>query len=180
MSLTKAKQLYTRRKNALNRLLDPIPTLLHDQSVSRLKLEEARKRCNVAWDAFNAAHEELADAQSEDEAQALDAEEREHEFGNFEARYHNLVDSLAEAVASRDGDRVQQEEQAEAKRVQQEKCEQVTVHRLRLTSLYKGRRISCPGWVISWAFRNLHLLSNWWQWRICWYQPGVSYRKPTS
>ena len=92
--ISKAKRAYTFKKNALNRLLDPVPAWLQDHSVSRLKLEEARKRCNVAWDAFNAAHEELADAQSEDEAQELDAE-----FGNLEAKYHNLVDSLAKTVA---------------------------------------------------------------------------------
>ena len=114
--ISKAKAAYTRRKNALIRLLDPGPTLLHDQSVGRLKLEQARERCNVAWDEFKAAYEVLADAQSEDEAQALDAEEREHEFGNLEARYHNLVDSLAETVASRDGDQLQQDKQAEAER----------------------------------------------------------------
>ena len=69
--------------------------------MSRVKLEEARKRCNAAWDAFTAAHEELADIQSEDEAQELDAEDRDQEFVNLEARYHNLVDSLAETVALR-------------------------------------------------------------------------------
>ena len=118
--ISKAKHAYTFKKNALNRLLDPVPAWLQDYSVSRLKLEEARKRCNVALDAFNAAHGELADVQSEDGAQELDAEEREQEFRNLEARYHNLVDSLAETVALRDRDQLQQEKQAEAEQLRQE------------------------------------------------------------
>ena len=94
--VSKAKRAYTFKKNALTRLLDPVPAWLQDLSVSKLKLEEARKRCNAAWDAFTVAHEELADAQSEDEA--LDLDERDQEFSNLEARYHDLVDSLAETV----------------------------------------------------------------------------------
>ena len=65
--VSKAKRLYTFKKNALIRLLDPIPAWLQDRSVGRLKLEEARKRCVAAWDAYTAAHEELADVQSEEE-----------------------------------------------------------------------------------------------------------------
>ena len=42
MSLRKAQCLYTNKKNSLNRLLEPIPTLLYDQSVGAEKLEEAR------------------------------------------------------------------------------------------------------------------------------------------
>ena len=48
MSLSKAKRLYTSKKNSLNRLREPIPTLLYDQSVGAEKLEEARKGCNAA------------------------------------------------------------------------------------------------------------------------------------
>ena len=77
MSLSKAKRLYTSKKNSLNRLLDPIPTLLQDQSVGAVRLEEARKRCNAAWDVFAAAHDGLVDIQSEDEAQEADMEDRE-------------------------------------------------------------------------------------------------------
>ena len=123
--ISKAKRSYTFKKNALIRLLDPVPAWLQDHSVARSKLEEARKRCNAAWDAFTTAHEELADVQSEDEAQDLDAEERDQEFSNLEVRYHDLVDSLAETVLQRDNqaeaERVQQERRAEAERVQQEK-----------------------------------------------------------
>ena len=100
MSLSNAKRLYTSKKNSLNRLLDPIPTLLYDQSVGAERLEEARKGCNAAWDVFTTAHDGLIEIQSEDEAQEADMEDREQEFGNLEVKYHNLMDSLAEAVAS--------------------------------------------------------------------------------
>ena len=112
MSLTQAKK-YTRRKNDLIRRLDPVPALLQDQSVGRLRLEQTRDGCKDAWDEFKAAYEELADAQSEDETQVVDAEEREQEFGNLDLRYHDLVVSLAEAVASRERDQLQLETQAE-------------------------------------------------------------------
>ena len=147
MSLTQAKKKYTRRKNDLIRRLNPVPALLQDQSVGRLRLEQTREGCKVAWDEFKAAHEELADAQSEDETQAVDAEEREHEFGNLEMRCHDLVVSLAETVASRDRDQLQQERQAEAERVEQEKqaetdrlqrekTDQLAVRRLQVANLY--------------------------------------------
>ena len=109
MSLTQAKRKYTRRKNDLIRWLDPVPALLQDQSVGRLRLEQTRDGCKVAWDEFKAAYEELADAQSEDETQVMDAEEREKEFGNLDLRYHDLVISLAETVASQERDQLQLE-----------------------------------------------------------------------
>ena len=93
-----AKRNYTLKKNALIRLLDPIPAWLPDHSVGKIRLEEARKRCIVAWDALTVAYEELAHVQSEDEVQDQEMEERDAEFGKLEARYHNLVDSLAETV----------------------------------------------------------------------------------
>ena len=73
----------------------------------------------------------MADVQSEDEA--LDLDERDQEFSNLEARYHDLVDSLAETV-------LQRETQAEAERVlqekQAEKTDQVAVRRLHIVNLY--------------------------------------------
>ena len=128
MSLTQAKKKCTRRKNDLIRWLDPVPALLLDQSVGKLRLEQTREGCKVAWEEFKAAYEELADAQSEDETQAVDAEEREQEFGNLDLRYHEIVVSLAEAVASREKDQLQLETRAEVERVQQEK--QVETDRL--------------------------------------------------
>ena len=82
--VSKAKRNYTLKKNALTRLLDPIPTFLSDQSVGKLRLEEARKRCIAAWDALSTAYQELADVQSEDEAEDPEQEERDAEFGNLE------------------------------------------------------------------------------------------------
>ena len=118
--VTKAKRNYTFKKNALIRLLDPIPAWLPDRSVGKIRLEEARKRCIVAWDALTVAYEELADVQSEDEVQDQELEERDAEFGNLETRYHSLVDSLAETVLER-------ESQAETDRQQHEKTEFVAV-----------------------------------------------------
>ena len=144
MSLTKAKQLYTRRKNALNRLLDPIPTWLQDQSLSVVKLEELKKQCDAAWEEFNTSYDKLFDIQSEHEAQEADMEDRDQEFGNLETEFQNLKRSLAEAIdlrgRDRDAQQLQQEKHAEAEQLQQEKRDQVTVHRLRLTSLYKGAK----------------------------------------
>jgi HAMP domain-containing protein len=124
-----AKRNYTLKKNALTRLLDPIPALLPDHGVSKLKLEEARKRCIVAWDALSTAYQELADVQSEDEAEDPEQEGRDAEFGNLEGRYHSMVDSLAETV-------LQRESQAETNRLQNEKNEFVAVRRLHIANLY--------------------------------------------
>ena len=129
MSLTQAKKKYTRRKNDLIRRLDPVPALLQDQSVGKLRLEQTKEGCKVAWDEFKAAYEELADAQSEDETQVVDAEEREQEFGNLEMRCHDLVVSLAETA-------LQREKQAETDRLQLEKTEQIAVKRLHIVNLY--------------------------------------------
>ena len=93
-----AKRNYTLKKNALIRLLDPIPALLPDHSVGKVRLEEARKRCIVAWDALTVAYEELTHVQSEDEVQDQEMQERDAEFGNLETRHHSILDSLAETV----------------------------------------------------------------------------------
>merc|ERR1711888_304292 len=124
-----AKRNYTLKKNALIRRLDPIPVLLPDPNVSKLKLEQVRTRCIVDWDALAAAYEELADVQSEEEAEDPEQEERDAEFGNLEARYHSMVDSLAETV-------LQRESQAEINRQQNEKTEFVAVRRLHIANLY--------------------------------------------
>ena len=100
MSLTKAKQSYTRKKNALTRLVDPTPTWLQEQNVSVVKLQELSKQCDAAWDAFNTSYDQLCDIQSENEAQEAEMEDRDQEFGNLEIVYHNLKRSLAEAIDS--------------------------------------------------------------------------------
>ena len=124
--ISQAKSAYTRKKNSLSRQLDSVPALLYDQNVGAERLEETKSGCIAAWDEFKAAYDVLADAQSEDEAQARDAEEKEQEFGNLEVSYRDLLGKLADARASRgrarDDQRLQQErqadEQAEADRVQ--------------------------------------------------------------
>ena len=112
--ISQAKSAYTRKKNSLSRQLDSVPALLYDQNVGAERLGKTESGCTAAWDLFSAAHEELADAQSEDEAQARDAEEREQEFGNLEVRYRDLLGKLADVIALRGRDRVQQERQVEA------------------------------------------------------------------
>ena len=124
-----AKRNYTLKKNALIRLLDPIPALLPDHSVGKVRLEEARKRCIVAWDALTVAYEELTHVQSEDEVQDQEMQERDAEFSNLETRYHNILDSLAETILER-------ESQAETDRQQHEKTEFVAVRRLHIANLY--------------------------------------------
>ena len=140
MSLTHAKGKFTRKKNSLSRQLESVPALLYDQNVGAERLEKNESVCTAAWDEFKAAYDVLANAQSEDEAQARDAEEKEQEFGNLEVSYRDLLGKLADAKASRgrarDDQRLQQAKQVEAEQLQQEKCDQVTVRRLRLTSLY--------------------------------------------
>ena len=137
-SVSKAKRAYTSKKNALIRLLDQYPAWLNDLSVSRLRLEEARKRSSAAWDAFTVAHEELGDAQSKEEA--LDVDERNQRLSNLEARVHDLVDSLAGTVLQREkqeeSERVLQERQAETDRLQHEKTDQIAVRRLHIVNLY--------------------------------------------
>ena len=127
--VSKAKNAYTRTKKALIRQLDPVPALLSDYSVGKQKLEDVRKRCVTAWEIFTVAYVELADLQSEDEVQ--DPEERDQEYADLEARYHDLVDSLAETVLQRgtqaENEHVQREEQKkeqkEEERAQREKQE---------------------------------------------------------
>ena len=151
--ISQVKSAYTRKKNSLSRQLDSVPALLYDQNVGAERLEKNENVCIAAWNEFKAAYEVLADAQSEEEAQAGDAEEREQEFGNLEASYWDLLGKLADAKASRgrarDDQRVQQDKQAEDERAQQEKRDQVNVHRLRLTSLYGEAREALSRYVTS-------------------------------
>ena len=124
MSLTHAKGKFTRKKNSLSRQLDSVPALLYDQNVGAERLEKNENVCTAAWNEFKAAYEILVDAQSGDEAQAGDAEEREQEFGNLEASYWDLLGKLADAKASRgrahEDQRLQQERAREDQRLQQE------------------------------------------------------------
>ena len=140
MALTKAKRLYTSKKNSLIRLLDPIPTLLQDQSVGAERLVEARKGCKAAWEVFTATYDGLVNAQPKDEVQNADLEERDQEYGDLKVRYQDLLSALAGVIAlqsrDRDAHRLQQERQAEADRLQQERLDQVNVCCLRIANLY--------------------------------------------
>ena len=144
MSLSNVKRVYTIKKNALSRQLDSIPALLYDQNVGAEGLERTEGACTAAWDLFSAAYDKLVEVQSGDEAQDVEMEDRDQEFGNLQVSYWDLLRKLADAKASRgrarDDQRVQQDKQAEDERAQQEKRDQVNVHRLRLTSLYGEAR----------------------------------------
>ena len=74
MSLSKAKRLYTSKKNFLNHLLEPILTLLVDQSLGAKNLEETRRGFNASWEAFAATYDGLVKIQTEAETQEADME----------------------------------------------------------------------------------------------------------
>ena len=125
-----AKSAYTSKKKALIRNLERTTPWLHDQNVGPDRLEEAKRVCKAAWDAFSAAHDKLVEILSEDETQQADMEAREQEVGDLEDRLWVLSGKLTDAIALRGRDQDKQEKQAETERVQQEKREQVAVHRL--------------------------------------------------
>ena len=58
-AVTRAKKLYTTRKNSLNRLLDPIPQLIGDRGVGMERLMDHRKGCKAGWEKFAQAHNEM-------------------------------------------------------------------------------------------------------------------------
>ena len=90
-AVTKAKKIYTTRKNSLGRYFDSIPQLTQDRAVSMDRLMDFRKGCKAAWEQFALAHEDLVQVRPEDEDP--DAEE----FGALEDRKNELLGTLAEA-----------------------------------------------------------------------------------
>ena len=145
-ALTKAKRLYTSKKNSLNRLLDPIPALLRDLSVVPEGLIEARKGCKNAWDQFVLA------SQSLDEIEPEEDDPDGEEFGALETRKERLMIELGAEITKRscdrdaqklhqekeaDEERVRQEKQAELERLHQAKLDKVTSRRLRLANLHE-------------------------------------------
>ena len=115
-ALTKAKRLYTTRKNSLNRLLDPIPALLTDLSVVPEGLIEARKGCKNAWDQFVLANQSL------DEIKPEEDDPDGEEYGALETRKERLMIELGAEITKRSRDRdaqkLHQEKQAEEVRAQ--------------------------------------------------------------
>ena len=65
-AVTKAKKLYTSRKNSLVRLLDPILQLTQDREVSMDRLMDYRKGCKAAWEQFALSHDDLVQVRPED------------------------------------------------------------------------------------------------------------------
>ena len=118
-ALTRAKKLDTSRKNSLTRLLDSIPQLLEDQSVSPERLVETRKSCRSAWEQFVLAHNALIEVRTEEQ------DPDEQEYGALESRVQVLSGALAEAIAvrtrARDALKLHQEKEAEEVRVRQQK-----------------------------------------------------------
>ena len=151
-ALTRAKKLYTTRKNSLIRLLDPIPQLIGDRGVGMERLMDHRKGCKAAWEQFALAHDGLVEARPEED------DPDEEEFGALDARKNELMGALAAAIGNinahklhqdkqadderaqrerqAEEQRVQQERQAELERLHQQKLNQVIVRCLRLANLY--------------------------------------------
>ena len=140
-AVTRAKKLYTTRKNSLARLLDPIPQLIQDRGVGMERLLDHTKECKIVWEQFAIAHDELVQVCPEEDDP--DAEE----FGALEDRKNELMGTLAEAIGSLKAERLnqdkrageeqaQQDRQAELERQQQQKLDQVIVCRLRLANLH--------------------------------------------
>ena len=90
MSLKTAKQLYTRKKNALNQHIEDIQRLLNDQSVGIKRLEETKRGFNSALEALDTNYDGLVRMQIEDETQAVDMEEKDKEHNNLGARVLDL------------------------------------------------------------------------------------------
>ena len=111
-AVTRAKKIYTTRKNSLARLLDPIPQLTQDRGVGLDRLMDYRKGCKAAWEQFALAHDELVQVRPEEDDP--DAEE----FGALENRKNELVGTLAEAIGSLNVERLSQDKRAEEERAQ--------------------------------------------------------------
>ena len=103
MSLKAAKQLYTKKKNSLNRIIEQIQAFLADLSVGAERLEEVRGGLRNAWEAFHAAYDGLVEIQLEDDTQAADKQERDEEQGNFEVRVLGLQSELTGVIVQRKG-----------------------------------------------------------------------------
>ena len=105
-AVTKGKKLYTRRKNSLVRLLDPILQLTQDRAVSMDRLIDHRKECKIVWEQFVLAHEELVQVRPEEE------DPDAAEFGALEIRKTELMGTLAEVIGSLNAERLSQDKRA--------------------------------------------------------------------
>ena len=80
LSLKAVKQLYTRKKNALNQRIEGIQRLLNDQSVGIERLEETKRGFNAAWEALDTTYDGLVRMHTEDKTQVADMEEKDEEL----------------------------------------------------------------------------------------------------
>ena len=139
-AVTKAKKIYTTRKNSLSRYFDSIPQMTQDRSVSLDRLMDFKKGCKAAWEQFALAHENLMQVRPEDE------DPEAEEFGALEVKRNELLGMLAEAIAVLNTERLNREQQAkdeqaqqdrdeERDRQQQQKHQQLLVRRLHLANL---------------------------------------------
>ena len=99
-----AKQLYTKKKNSLNRFIEQVQTLLADQSMGAERLEEAKGGLNAAWEVFDAAYAGLVEIQIEDETQTADKGGKDEEQANLEVSVLNLQSNLTGIIAHRSQD----------------------------------------------------------------------------
>ena len=135
-ALTKAKRFYTTRKNALTRLLDPIPQLLQDQAVRIERLLDHRKASKAAWEQYAAAHDDLVEVRPEEEDTDVE------EFGALNNRWRDLMGDLADKIRYNTDQKLQQDKQAEEQRVQQERqAELERQHQLKLDQVIARRAV---------------------------------------
>ena len=113
-AVTKAKKIYTTRKNSLSRYFDSIPQMTQDRSVSLDRLMDFKKGCKAAWEQFALAHENLMQVRTEDE------DPEAEEFGALEVKRNELMGMLSEAIAVLNTERLNREQQARDEQAQQD------------------------------------------------------------
>ena len=101
MSLMLAKQLYTKKKNALIISIEQAQTLLGVLNMEVDRLEGAKKKLNSAWDAFDTAYDGLIAILIEYDTQAVEKEEKDEEQRTFEITIAGLDDDLERIIAER-------------------------------------------------------------------------------
>ena len=113
-AVTRAKKLYTTRKNSLARLLDPIPQLIQNRGMGMDRLIDHRKECKIVWEQFALAHDELVQVRPEEDDP--DAEE----FGALENSKNEFMGTPAKAIGSLNAERLSQDMRAGEERAQQD------------------------------------------------------------
>ena len=101
MSLKQAKQMYTKKKNALNLSIEWAQLLLGVQSLEPKRLEGLKRKLISAWEAFDTAYDEIVAILIEDKTLAAEKEEKDEEHKHFNATVAGLEDDLEGTIAQR-------------------------------------------------------------------------------